>query len=304
MIDQTARNRIIEDNRMKSLVNGFAQVVGDALGSKKLLQKDEEGYSLKVKFKDEGNTELTSSLDKIGQGLVVIYNHLKNFKFNLPKIFKVQGNVDVDSIADLPPVHIQNFKDLKPYFEAVEGATKHLATAITLMASKSPPEPQKAPIVNFDIKPLLNALQELKDVSSKPVDNKSQINMLRTISEGIGALNDKPTFVPPTVDHVSINALQGLPLVTTLTVGATATTIPATNLANRRDMIIYNNSLSATLYIGDSAVTTSGAHQGLPVPAKSYSPSLSLGQNVSLYGISTTNISVTCLELSEEAAGR
>jgi hypothetical protein len=263
--------------------------------------------NLDLEFQERADPKVISSLDKIGQGLVVIFNQIKSFKIDWPKIFKVQGVVDVDSVADLPPIHIKNFKDLKPYFDNVEKATKYLATAITLVSSKGSNDQKisiPAPIVNFDTKAILNALQEIKDVSSKPNDNSEVVNMLRNVSEGIGALVDRPTFVPPTVDHVSINALQGAPLVTTLTVGATASAIPAANLANRRDMIVYNNNASATLYIGDSAVTTSGVHQGLPIPAQSYSPSLSLGQNVTLYGISTTNISVTCLELADEAAGR
>jgi hypothetical protein len=263
--------------------------------------------NLDLEFQERADPKVISSLDKIGQGLVVIFNQIKSFKIDWPKIFKVQGVVDVDSVADLPPIHIKNFKDLKPYFDNVEKATKYLATAITLVSSKGSNDQKisiPAPIVNFDTKAILNALQEIKDVSSKPNDNSEVVNMLRNVSEGIGALVDRPTFVPPTVDHVSINALQGAPLVTTLTVGATASAIPAANLANRRDMIVYNNNASATLYIGDSAVTTSGVHQGLPIPAQSYSPSLSLGQNVTLYGISTTNISVTCLELSDENSGR
>jgi hypothetical protein len=262
--------------------------------------------NLDLEFQEKADPKVLSSFDKINQGLVSIFNQIRNFKIDWPKIFNIQGTVDVDSIADLPPVHIQNFKDIRPYFDSLEKSLKYLSTAITLVASKGPDRPS-TPIVNLNNEPLLNAIRELKNVSDKKIefpDNKDVVNMLRTVSEGIGVLIDKPTFVPPTVDHISINALQGAPLVTTLTVSATATPIPVTNLANRRDMIIYNNNASATLYIGDSAVTTSGVHQGLPIPAKSYSPSLSLGQNIYLYGISTTNISVTCLELADEAAGR
>lgn len=262
---------------------------------------------LKLEFEEKSAPEIVSKLGKIGDALVVIYNHIKGFKIDLPKIFKVQGNVDVDSVADLPPIHVQNFKDLKPYFEAVEGATKHLAAAITLMASKSPlelPQPKITPVINFDTKPILNALQELKDVSSKQIefpDNKNMVNMLRTISEGIGALIEKPTFVPPAVTSVNINPLQGFVHTTSATVGTTAGTLPSYGqLFNRRSVIIYNNSAN-TIYIGGSDVTTSN---GIPVPASSYSPILDAGYNMAIYGIaSQAGNNVRVMEVSKDQTG-
>lgn len=298
MIDQTARNRIVEESRMRTLISGLGETLSKALSQKNVLQKDGDGFSLNVKFKDEGNTELTSSLDKIGQGLVVIYNHLKSFKFELPKVFQVKGSIDVDSVGDLPPVHIQNFKDLRPYFEMSEKAIKQLATAITLISSKTAPTQPKAPIINFDTKPLLDALQELKDVSSKPVDNKAMINMLRNISEGIGALIDKPTFVPPAVTNVTLNALQGSVHTSASTVGTTAVTLPNYGqLFNRRSVIIYNNSAN-TIYLGGSDVTASN---GMPVPASSYSPILDAGYTMVIYGIASQNgNNVRVLEVSKD----
>lgn len=298
MVDQNARNRLIEENRMKSLVSGFGQVVADALGSKKVLQKDGDGFSLNVKFKEEGNTELTSSLNKIGQGLVVIYNHLKGLKFELPKIFKVEGSVNVESVVDLPPVHIQNFKDLKPYFESLEKSLKYLSTAITLVASKTPVESKVVPTINFDTKPLLSALQELKEVSGKPTDNKQVVNMLRNLNEGIGMLVDKPTFVPPAVTNVTLNALQGFVHTTSSTIGTSVVTLPNYGqLFNRRSVIIYNNS-SNTIYLGGSDVTTSN---GLPVPASSYSPILDAGYNMIVYGIASQGgNNVRVLEVSKD----
>lgn len=298
MIDMSARNRIIEDNRMKSLISGLGQTLGEALTQKKILEKDSEGFNLNVKFKDEGHDQITSSLDKIGKALVVIYNRLTSFRIDLPKIFKVEGSVDVDNVADLPPVHIQNFKDLKPYFESLEKSLKYLSTAITLAASKEPVIQKSVPTINFDTKPLLNALQEIKDVSNKPVDNKQMINMLRNISEGIGALIDKPTFVPPAVTNITLNPLQGFVKTTSATIGTTITSLPSYGqLFNRRAVIIYNNS-SNTIYLGGVDVTTSN---GLPVPANSYSPILDAGYNMIVYGIaSVAGNNVRILEVSKD----
>jgi len=68
-----------------------------------------------------------------------------------------------------------------------------------------------------------------------------------------------------------------------VTVGTTPTALPATALADRRYLLIYNNS-SATIYVGHSTVTTG---TGIPIIAKA-SLSLSLDAGVILYGIEAT----------------
>ena len=298
-IDRNARDRIANESRMAALVSGLGKTIGDALSKKNVLEKDDSGgMSLKVKFEDSGNPEVTNSLDKLGKALVMIYNHLQGFKITLPKIFEVKGSVDVDSVADLPPVHIQNFKDLRPYFEMSEKAIKQLAAAITIMSSKSTPIVPKAPIINFDTRPLLDALQELKEVSGKPSDNKDMVKILRNVNDGISALVDKPTFSPPAVTNVNINALQGYAKTTNLTLGTTVTSLPAYGqLFNRRSVLIYNNSANV-IYIGGSDVTTTN---GLPVPANSYSPIIDAGYNMIVYGVASQGgNNVRVLELSKD----
>lgn len=261
--------------------------------------------NLDLEFQERADPKVLSSLGKIGQALVVIFNHLKSIKIDWPKIFKVEGTVDVNSISDFPPIHIQNFKDLKPYFEMADKTNKQLAAAITLVASKGPDKPA-TPIVNINNEPLLKAIQELKEVSDKTIElpsNEGVISMLRTVSEQLGALYDKPTFVPPAVTNITLNALNGSFKSTTLNVTTTATALPSTNLTNRRSLIIYNNS-SNTVYLGNSSVTISGSTQGLPVPANSYGPTLDAGSNMVLYGIAGGTSSVTVMEMSHEASGR
>jgi hypothetical protein len=257
--------------------------------------------NIDLKFQEEADPKVLSSLDKIGQALVMIFNQVRSFKINWPKIFNVQGNVDVNSILDLPPVYIKNFKDLRPYFEMSEKAIKQLAVAITLISSKDSygnrPMSIPAPVVNFDSKSILTSLESLKD-SLKPTENKNELNMLRNISEGIGALYEKPTFVPPAVTNVNINPLQGFVHTTSATVGTNITKLPSYGqLFNRRSIIIYNNSAN-TIYLGGSDVTTSN---GMPVPANSYSPILDAGYNMTIYGISSTGSNnVRCLEVSKD----
>ena len=72
-------------------------------------------------------------LRKIGEALVVLHNDIKELKEkrveSLPPVI----------VESLPAVRVKNLQDLKPYFEMVEKATKHLAVAITLMSSKMEP---------------------------------------------------------------------------------------------------------------------------------------------------------------------
>lgn len=259
--------------------------------------------NLDLEFQEKADPKVISSLDKIGQALVVVFNHLKGFKIDWPKIFKIEGTVDINSVADLPPIHVENFKDLKPYFESVEKATKYLATAITLISSKGTSEQKLVippPTVNFDTKPLLNALQELRDV--KPPDNKEVVGMLRNVSEGIGALIEKPTFIPPAVTNVNINALQGVTHSSQQTLTTGLSEIPSYGgLFNRRSLIIYNNS-AITIYIGGSDVSSS---TGLPIPTASYSPVMDVGYNMKVYGVTASSTAdIRVLELANEATGR
>jgi len=67
---------------------------------------------------------------------------------------------------------------------------------------------------------------------------------------------------------------------TKVTVGTTATALPATSLTNRRYLLVENNS-GATIYLGDSTVTPTN---GVPL-ANGASLSINLDAVVVLYGI-------------------
>lgn len=80
------------------------------------------------------------------------------------------------------------------------------------------------------------------------------------------------------------NPVFGKCLATAVTVGNTPTLLPATALKGRKTMSVSNNSASggATLYVGDSAVTTA---TGTPIPPQS-SISLPFADTLLVYGIS------------------
>lgn len=78
----------------------------------------------------------------------------------------------------------------------------------------------------------------------------------------------------------------------------TAVKLPTTALANRASLNIYNTS-AATIYIGSSTVATSGAAQGIPVPAgQPYS--LDVGPAVGVWAIqgSGGSVDINILELA------
>ncbi len=76
--------------------------------------------------------------------------------------------------------------------------------------------------------------------------------------------------------------LAGVVLSTSVTVGTTATALPASVLANRKSWIAYNIG-TISVFIGGSVVTTAS---GLLVGTGDYAPSVDLGTSI-IYGISS-----------------
>ena len=82
-----------------------------------------------------------------------------------------------------------------------------------------------------------------------------------------------------------------------ISVGLTATQIPATNLANRKHITIQNIS-AGLVYIGSATVTAAGATTGL-VLARGGTYDADVSAAVDVYGITTTGAKdVICVELS------
>lgn len=80
--------------------------------------------------------------------------------------------------------------------------------------------------------------------------------------------------------------LSGVVLTTAVAVGTTAVALPSSVLASRKSMMLYNDG-TATIYLGGTGVTSSGAGRGLPVGTSDYSPSFDLG-TTTLSGIGAT----------------
>ncbi len=106
---------------------------------------------------------------------------------------------------------------------------------------------------------------------------------------------------PNPVTNININSLRGPVLATSVNVKDTATKMPDEAIENRRSIIVFNNDDEETLYIGGSGVNVA---TGLPVPSKTFSPSVDLGELQDLYGcVQDGSINVRVFEASTLAVG-
>jgi len=102
--------------------------------------------------------------------------------------------------------------------------------------------------------------------------------------ESISIDNFPPQKVPQPATNISINPLRGEVHSTSVTVGTTATPLPAEPLENRRALIFYNNG-SKTIYLGGSDVTKDN---GLPILTESFSPAFDSGPLQIWYGVTAS----------------
>ena len=154
-----------------------------------------------------------------------------------------------------------------------------------------------------DLSPLLKEIKNLKLIipEQRELDQTEVIEAIEGVGNRIANLRF-PIANP--VNQIDINPLRGIPKTTQLVVGSNPTPLPATNLANRRTLIIYNEDAALTVRLGGSGVTFSGATAGIPVPPLSYSPPFDIGNTTTLYGIVTSgSANVTCMEVSNDNIG-
>lgn len=294
MIDFQARQRLFEAKKQDRLVSGMKDVVSQALRNNG--SGNEE--VLKLVVKREEDQAANEMLGKIGQALAKVYSKIPG-AVQLPKIFQIQGRVKAD-ITSMPNLKITNLSDLQPYFASLEKRLGQLATAVSMIAATPPPTPKDIKFPEFDTQSLIDAIDRIPGGEGM---SKDVIDKLDSIAEGIGALYNRPQMTPAPATHMSLNSLAGVFKATTINITSTATVLPPQAIANRRSLIVYNNSAN-TIYLGGPTVAISGVGQGLPVPTATYSPPFDPGQNMSLYGIAASSSSVTILETSDESSGK
>jgi len=172
---------------------------------------------------------------------------------------------------------------------------------------------------DFDDKGIVMTLNRIeKLLSKKPKEvkgkdsSKEVVKALKNLKIEAGSMefpdsiainNFPPQKIAQPVSHMSINSLSGSVHPTSTTVKTTLTSLPGYGvLDNRRAIIFYNNDSTNTVFIGGSTVTTS---TGMPIEAKSFSPSFDSGPLQKWYGVTSSGTAdVRCLELPDEASGR
>lgn len=122
----------------------------------------------------------------------------------------------------------------------------------------------------------------------------SYLNQISGRIERLGQVFQTREPLAP-VTHISVNALNGTIKIRSVTVTTALTSLPGEVLADRRSIIIFNNS-SQTVEIGGSTFTFG---KGLPILANSYSPMMDVGKNTILYGrVTSGTADVRTLEIS------
>lgn len=254
--------------------------------------QNKEVLELVVNRKEDAG--LLSTVDKIARAIPMIYSAISK-PINLPKIFPVQGKVEV---TRLPAVRITNITDLEKYFKSLENNLRIWAQA----ASTAQPPTINVPKIEIpqaDNKAIIEAIKGIKLTPTKS-NSEDIVDAVHKVEQAIGELLSRPTFVPPTVTNVNINSLKGVVRTSTITVDNGGNVLPVTPLPNRRSIIIFNNS-AQTVYIGGLGVTTA---TGMPIAAGTYSPSIDAGVLMKIYGVVTSaTADVRVLEVSNEASG-
>lgn len=299
VVDLKARARIREEANHKALMEAVRQPKD---------QKDPEIEALMgapfqevVRLAARKNTDRQHMdlLQKIGTAIAMVYKQIPK-QMVLPKIFPVRIDHEVKArITSIPSVKVSNNDEIVRYLQAVEARLSQMVQAISMIAVQKPAKMPEIKIPTMDMQPLIDAVNNIPGGA----DNTDVISAIQGVQNAISVLANRPQMTAQPVTNISINALAGSFHATTLNVGTTATALPTTAIANRRSIIVYNNSAN-TIYLGDSNVSTTGTGQGLPIPTNSYSPSFQAGSNMTLYGIAGSTSSVTILEISDNNIGR
>lgn len=252
---------------------------------------------LDLTFQEKADPKMLDITSKIGNALAILHKTISR-PFPLPKIFKVQGQVEV---TRQPSIEIKNLNELKKYFDSLEKTFNNL-----LLAIHSMPQPQvKLPKIEIpaqvknDNPELLKAIDNLnskiEEIGKIKIPEVSMTATNRLLTE----LVSRPVMTPTPVTNIGINGLEGFAKSTQQTVGTTLVELPSYGqLFNRRSMIIFNNSAATTVYIGGSDVTSAN---GLPVLGQSYSPALDAGYDMQIYGrTASSTADVRVFEVSKD----
>lgn len=231
----------------------------------------------------------------------------KNSQATIDRILeKIEGDKTYDQIAvllkglqsDISEAIKSTKVDMEPVVKAVDGLAGSIAKAYS----------SKEVVVTLNrLEKLLSKKPKEKEVKDRTDEIIKAIKAIRIeakdieFPKSISVDNFPPTKTPMPATNININPLRGYIHTTSQTLSTTLNKIPSYGeLENRRALLIYNNS-SSIIYIGGSTVTSS---DGLPVPAKSYSPILDASTRMIVYGVTSSGTAtIRAMEISNEATG-
>ena len=220
---------------------------------------------------------------------------IKSPEVKIPEIKIPEIKVPAVKIPSFPPVKIPEIKvpplDLSNLVKVIETIKKEIGNI------RFPDYPE----TKIDLSPVIKAIKEIKlPQPEKP--EKIDFSAVTEATENVeGAIKGLRFPVPMPVTQIDVNPLRGAFKASAVSVGTTAAALPASNLSNRRSIIVYNNDASAALYVGGSDVSTTN---GIPVAAGTFSPPVDAGSSMVLYGIvASGSVNVRVLEMSNDAVG-
>lgn len=254
---------------------------------------------LNLSLKQIADPQVLDKLDLANRWFGSILNAVKNIRIEFPKIYTVQGSVNVDRI-NMPPIEVKNLSDLNSGFmnlatgfktmqdllvSAIKNNKIEFPTSFNMQGMNDLLDAQEEIKKGFNL--LLKSMQESKGSSDKPL----QVEIIKDLP--------RPTTNP--VTNISVNGLDGFAKSTSITVTTALTPLPSEVLSNRRSIIIYNNG-SQTVEIGGSTFAFGG---GVPIAAGTFSPAINAGTKLIVYGrVTTGSANVRVLEVSDIATGR
>lgn len=131
----------------------------------------------------------------------------------------------------------------------------------------------------------LSALSKAEDAVHSSGDQGIQALAVRKDSQGSNAADgDYTSLLTWSEGSLKVvDVANGSILQSQVSVTDTAAQVPASNLANRKSLMLQNTG-DKTIYIGSATVTTSGATAGIELPAKSFIE-LEVGPAVNVFAV-------------------
>jgi hypothetical protein len=262
--------------------------------------------NLDLEFQEKADPQVLAWFKNLSDKLNNLTTNLKNLRFDFPKIYTVQGSVNVDRI-NMPPIMVSNFPDLNGGFKSIALGINNMQEAFIKAVNSQKLEIPKSTSINGDVsmsgmQDLLDGVEELKkgfNILIKTTQESRGTSSSAPMQVEIVADLPRPTSTP--VTNVSLNGLGGFLKSTAVTVTSALTVLPGVALSGRRGVVIYNNG-SQTMEIGGSTFTFGN---GIPVAAGAFSIPIDASSKLIVYGrVASGSVDVRVAETSDINIGR